>query len=216
MRNLLVLSLSVLLLGLGSAGCNAKDANETPSNDTTIHDTKYEKATFAGGCFWCMEPPFDEIPGVISTTSGYTGGSEVNPTYKQVSYGKTGHTEAVQVVYDPAIVTYAQLLEVFWMNIDPTDPDGQFVDRGKQYRPGIFYHNREQKTLALGSRDKLGKSGRFNKPIATEITEATEFYPAEEYHQDFYKKSPLRYKSYRYGSGRDQFIERVWGNTAKK
>ncbi|HSC33683.1 MAG TPA: peptide-methionine (S)-S-oxide reductase MsrA [Thermodesulfobacteriota bacterium] len=177
-------------------------------------DAKYETATFAGGCFWCIQPPFDKLEGVVSTTVGYTGGMEKDPTYEQVSYGKTGHTESIEIIYDPKKVTYEELLEVFWININPTDNGGQFVDRGKQYRPGIFYHGEAQKKAAEASKDKLDKSGRFDKPVVVEIVEATEFYRAEDYHQKFYQKSPVRYKSYRWGSGRDQFIEKYWGEAA--
>ena len=169
------------------------------------------RATFAGGCFWCMEPPFDKLDGVISTTSGYTGGQKQNPTYKEVSAGVTGHTEAVQVIYDPRKIDYAQLLEVFWCNIDPTTADRQFCDSGSQYRTGIFYHDEEQKRLAEESKQAVEKSGRLGQPIVTEITPASEFYPAEEYHQDYYKKNPLRYKFYRYNCGRDQRLEELWG-----
>ena len=172
----------------------------------------HEKATFAGGCFWCMELPFDKLPGVISTTAGYTGGTETNPTYNEVSAGKTGHAEAIQVVYDPSRVSYSELLDVFWRNIDPTQPDGQFVDIGRQYRSAIFYHNEEQKRLAEASREKLEQSGKFGRKIVTEIVPATAFYPAEEYHQDYYQKNPIRYKFYRHGSGRDQFLEKTWGS----
>lgn len=166
-------------------------------------------ATFAGGCFWCMEVPFEAIAGVHSVVSGYIGGHVKNPGYKQVSSGRTGHTEAVQIHYDAGKVSYTQLLEVFWRQFDPTDAGGSFVDRGSQYRSGIFYHDEEQRRLALASKMRLGKSGLFDKPIVTEITAATEFYMAEEYHQDYYKKNPVRYKYYRYRSGRDQFLEKV-------
>ncbi len=169
-----------------------------------------EKATFAGGCFWCMEHPFDELDGVISTTVGYTGGHKENPTYKEVSAGTTGHTESVLVVYDTAKITYDKLLDVFWRNINPTTPDRQFVDVGSQYRPAIFYHNEEQKNLAEESRDRLDKSGRYNSPILTEIVSATIFYEAEEYHQNYYRKNPIRYKFYRLGSGRDNYLNRIW------
>lgn len=176
-------------------------------------DPNLARATFAGGCFWCMEPPFEKLDGVVSVTSGYAGGPQRNPSYKQVSAGQTGHAEVVQVVYDPRRVKYTQLLDVFWRQIDPTDAGGQFVDRGSQYRPAIFYHNAEQKRLALDSRKKLAASGRFKKKIATEIVALKKFYPAEDYHQDFYKKSPAHYKRYRHGSGRDQFIQKYWGDT---
>jgi len=170
-----------------------------------------EKATFAGGCFWCTESDFAKVDGVIEVISGYTGGSEENPTYQQVSSGATGHYEATQIFFEPDKVTYAELLEVFWRHVDPTDSDGQFADRGPQYRPAIFYHNQEQKNDAEKSRDKLDKSGIFNKPIAAEILPFSVFYKAEDYHQDYYRKSPLRYKMYRSGSGRDQFIDSIWG-----
>lgn len=172
---------------------------------------KLKKATFAGGCFWCMEKPFDEIEGVISTTSGYTGGHTENPSYEQVSAGVTGHAESIQVVYDPDQVSYEELLDVFWHNIDPVAVDKQFCDTGKQYRSAIFYHNEAQKTLAEASKQELIDSGKFDH-IATEITEASTFYPAEEYHQNYYKKNPIRYKTYRYLCGRDARLKEVWGN----
>lgn len=168
-------------------------------------------ATFAGGCFWCMEPPFEKLPGVFSVVSGYTGGHDPDPTYDEVGKGKTGHTEAVQVAYDPKVVSYATLLETFWRQIDPTDGGGQFADRGSQYRPGIFHHNAEQKRLAEASRDALKRSGRFNKPIAVEITAFKRYFPAEEYHQDYYKKDYGHYSRYRRGSGREGFLAKVWG-----
>jgi peptide-methionine (S)-S-oxide reductase len=170
-----------------------------------------EKATFAGGCFWCMEPPFDRLEGVVSTTSGYTGGHTKNPTYSQVSSGTTGHAEAVEILYDPKKISYAELLEVFWRNIDPTTDDRQFCDWGRQYRPGIFYHNEEQRRLAEQSKVALNRSKPFKEPIVTEIVPASEFYPAEEYHQDFYKKNPVRYKFYRYNCGRDERLKELWG-----
>ena len=171
-------------------------------------------ATFAGGCFWCMEPPFEKLDGVFSVTSGYTGGTEPNPTYEQVSSGKTGHAESVQVVYDPSKISYQQLLDVFWMNVDPTTPNAQFADHGSQYRSAIFYHTEEQQRLAEVSKDALQRSGKFDKPIVTQIVPATAFYPAEEYHQDYYKKNAIRYKLYRIGSGRDGFLRRLWGDKA--
>ena len=170
------------------------------------------KATFAGGCFWCMEHPFDELAGVISVTSGYTGGHKKNPTYEEVSAGKTGHAEAVEIVYDPAKISYAKLLEVFWHNIDPITPNAQFCDHGTQYRAAIFYHDETQRRLAEESKQALEASKRFKAPIVTEITPATEFYPAEEYHQHYYKKNPLRYKFYRYNCGRDQRLRELWGD----
>ena len=168
-------------------------------------------ATFAGGCFWCMEPPFDKLDGVISTTSGYIGGHLKNPTYKQVSAGSTGHTEAVQIEYDPGKISYQELLKVFWRNIDPTTPDQQFCDRGSQYRSGIFYHDEQQKQLAEASLQNIIKTRPFEPPVVTEISAATTFYPAEEYHQDYYLKNPLRYKYYRFACGRDSRLEELWG-----
>ena len=173
---------------------------------------KMERAIFAGGCFWCMVPPFEKLPGVQEVVSGYTGGHKDNPTYAEVSSGGTGHLEAIMVVYDPAKVSYEKLLEVFWMQIDPTDPGGQFADRGSQYRTAIFYLNPEQKTAAEKSKQELQRSGRFPKPIATPILPAARFWPAEEYHQDFYKKDPGHYYAYRSGSGREQFLKQQWGD----
>jgi len=173
--------------------------------------SKYEVATFAGGCFWCAEQGFEKIPGVVEAVSGYSGGTEPDPTYRQVSAGKTGHTESVQVYYDPKRITYAGLVEGFWRFMDPTDADGQFVDRGRQYRPAIFYHDEQQRQIAEASRDRLADSGRYNKPLAIEITPFSIFYPAEEYHQDYYRKNPVRYRFYTRNSGRYQFIEQVWG-----
>ena len=171
-------------------------------------------ATFAGGCFWCMEPPFDKIDGVLSTTVGYTGGTTENPTYKEVSKGGTGHAESVQVVYDPKRVSYQKLLTVFWHNVDPTSAGGQFCDWGNQYRSEIFYHTPEQKTLAEQSKAALEKTKPFKGPIVTRITAAGKFWPAEEYHQKYYLKNPLRYKFYRYGCGRDKRLEELWGKPA--
>ncbi len=168
-------------------------------------------ATFAGGCFWCMEPPFDDVDGVISTTSGYTGGKVANPTYEQVSDGGTGHAEAVQVRFVPRKVTYAQLLEIFWRNVDPITPNRQFCDGGSQYRSAIFYHDAEQRRLALASRQAIVESKRFDRPIVTEVVAAGAFYPAEDYHQDYYVKNPVRYKYYRWNCGRDQRLEQLWG-----
>jgi len=173
-----------------------------------------EKATFAGGCFWCMEAPFDTLDGVAGVTSGYTGGTVKNPTYEQVSAGGTGHAEAVQISYDPARISYSRLLEIFWRNIDPTVRDRQFCDSGNQYRSGIFYHNEEQRRAALQSKAALEKSKPFREAIVTEIVPASTFYPAEEYHQHYYKKNPLRYKYYRSGCGRDRRLKELWGNAA--
>lgn len=175
----------------------------------------YSKATFAGGCFWCMEPPFDALDGVISTTSGYIGGHKQDPTYKEVSRGGTGHTEAVQIVYDPERVSYAELLDIYWHNIDPTDPHGQFCDKGDQYRSEIFFHDDEQEKLANQSKAALVELKPFTGDVVTGVTAATVFYPAEDYHQDYYTKNPVRYKFYRYGCGRDKRLEELWGTTGK-
>ncbi|MFH0882197.1 MAG: peptide-methionine (S)-S-oxide reductase MsrA [bacterium] len=174
------------------------------------NDSTLAVATFAGGCFWCMEPPFQKLDGVKDVISGYTGGTKKNPTYQEVSAGATGHREAVEIVYDPAVVDYQTLLKTFWQNIDPTDRGGQFADRGSQYHTAIFYHGDEQRRQAEKSREILGKSGKFDRPIATEILPASEFYRAEDYHQDYYKKNPLRYNAYKAGSGREGFIEKFW------
>jgi peptide-methionine (S)-S-oxide reductase len=172
---------------------------------------KLEHSTFAGGCFWCMVKPFDEQPGIESVVSGYTGGTTVNPTYEQVCTNKTGHYEAVQITFDPAVYPYKKLLELFWQQIDPTDSGGQFYDRGRSYQTAIFYHSEEQRILAEDSKRELEESGRFSKPIVTEILPAKEFYPAETYHQGFYKKNPERYNAYQKGSGREAFIRNHWG-----
>jgi len=161
-----------------------------------------------------MEPPFEKLKGVTSVTAGYSGGKEPNPTYGQVSSGKTGHAESVQIVYDPAQVTYEQLLDVFWMNIDPTTPDQQFADHGPQYRTAIFTRTDEERRLAEASKARLAASGKFSKPLVTEISPFTAFYPAEDYHQDYYKKNPLRYQLYRVGSGREGYLKRQWGDQA--
>lgn len=190
-----------LLLCLGAAAASAAEPARTAT------------AIFAGGCFWCMEGPFDVLDGVISTTSGYTGGKLANPTYEQVSSGGTGHAEAVKVVYDPDKVGYQQLLAVFWRNVDPLDASGQFCDRGNQYRSEIFYMDEQQKQLAEESKAALDASGRLKQPVVTEIVAATTFYPAEDYHQDYYQKNPTRYKLYRYGCGRDQRLTKLWGES---
>ena len=202
------LAAGLALTGSRAADDMAKDEMMTkPAGNTAI-------ATFAGGCFWCMEPPFDKTPGVISTTSGYTGGTVENPTYHQVSAGGTGHAESVEVVYDPSVVSYEKLLEVFWHNIDPLAKDRQFCDIGHQYRTAIFYHDAEQKRLAEESKAKLEAEGKFQAPIETEIVPAGTFYPAEDYHQDYYMKNPLRYKYYRWNCGRDQRLKYLWGDEA--
>jgi peptide-methionine (S)-S-oxide reductase len=191
------------MLLAGSAG-----ANETrPSGDGRI----LAKATFAGGCFWCMEEVFEQVGGVVSVTSGYTGGQKKDPTYEQVSAGITGHAEAVEVLYDPAKVTYAKLLEIFWRNIDPTTPNQQFCDFGTQYRPAIFFHDETQKGLADDSKKTVEKTKAFRGDIITQIVPASAFYPAEDYHQNFYKKNPIRYKFYKYNCGRAQRLAELWG-----
>jgi peptide-methionine (S)-S-oxide reductase len=171
-------------------------------------------ATFAGGCFWCMEPPFDKLDGVLATTSGYVGGTKANPTYEEVSAGGTGHAEALQVLYDPKKVSYEKLLDVFWHNIDPTVKDRQFCDVGSQYRTSIFVHTDEQRRAAEASKAALEKSRPFKEPIVTPIVVATEFWPAEEYHQDYYRKNPVRYTYYRTGCGRDARLKQLWGSAA--
>lgn len=173
-------------------------------------------ATFAGGCFWCLEPPFEKLPGVKDAVSGYTGGEERHPSYKQVAYGLTGHTEAVQVIYDPKVIGYKDLVEVFWRTMDPTDNGGQFVDRGSQYRPGIFVQSDEERAIAAASKEALAGSGVFKKPIVVPIEDAAAFWIAEEYHQDFYKKNSAHYKRYRRGSGRDAFVTSHWGEEPLK
>ncbi|KQX53889.1 peptide-methionine (R)-S-oxide reductase MsrB [Paenibacillus sp. Root444D2] len=175
-----------------------------------INDKHNELATFAGGCFWCMVSPFEEMPGIIKVVSGYTGGHKDNPTYEEVCSETTGHREAVQITFDPEVFPYDKLLDIYWPQIDPTDPGGQFHDRGESYRTAIYYHNEEQKNKAEASKRKIAESGRFNKPIVTDILPAQSFYPAEDYHQNYHKTNTLRYKMYRSGSGRDQFIEQHW------
>lgn len=182
----------------------------------TKQENQLELATFAGGCFWCMVTPFDQLPGIKKVVSGYTGGHKPNPTYQEVCSETTGHAEAVQITFDPAVFPYEKLLDTFWQQIDPTDAGGQFHDRGASYRTAIFYHNEEQRKKAEASKEALEQSGRFSRPIATEIVPASEFYEAEEYHQDYYTKNPLRYKMYRKGSGRDAFIEQHWHTAEDK
>jgi len=202
----------MLVLAGFYAASQAKTGEDT---DMQYDESKLKKATFAGGCFWCVESDFEKLDGVVAVISGYTGGHTADPSYQQVSAGGSGHAEAVQVLYDPDKITYQQLLDVFWRHVDPSDPGGQFVDRGSQYRSAIFYHDDAQRRLAEASKEQLQASGRFDKPIATEIVKFKAFYQAEDYHQDYYKKNPLRYKLYRHGSGRDQFLSHVWGAEAQ-
>lgn len=212
MRNaILICGVAITLVLAIMATCEASPGN-SPSESP--QSGKLEKATFAGGCFWCMEAPFDQLPGVISVTSGYSGGHKKNPTYEEVSAGGTGHAESVQVVYDPAKIGYEKLLTVFWHNIDPTAKDRQFCDTGRQYRSAIFYHSEKQRHLALQSKQALDRNRPFREPVVTEISRAGEFYPAEEYHQHYYKKNPLRYKYYRASCGRDNRLKELWGNQA--
>ena len=203
-------SLLVAALLLGPGGPLGA-AEEHADGSAIAQPPQTQTATFAGGCFWCMQPPFDRLPGVLATTVGYTGGRQDHPSYEEVSAGKTGHAEAIQVTYDPSKVTYAQLLDVFWRQIDPTTPNRQFADVGTQYRTAIFYHDEAQHRLAIASQEQLERDGRYGKPIVTEIVPASAFYPAEAYHQQYYKKNPIRYKLYRIGSGRDRYLNAVWG-----
>lgn len=208
MKSLLIglaLATATALALVVHAGAGKTPAATQPTSSTAV-------ATFAGGCFWCMEPPFDKLDGVISTTSGYTGGNVDKPTYKQVSRGSTGHTEAVQIVYDPGRVSFVELLDVFWRNIDPTNANGQFCDWGTQYRSEIFFHDEEQRKLATGSKTALEELKPFKEPVVTQITAATTFWPAEDYHQDYYMKNPVRYKFYRHGCGRDKRLKELWGD----
>ena len=208
MKNFSLLIIILLIL----FGCQRSTAVEQGTKQEMAKEgMNLSKATFAGGCFWCTEADFEKVPGVVKVISGYAGGKKQNPTYEEVSSGTTGYVEAVQVYYDPTRITYEQLLDFFWKHIDPADGEGQFVDRGAQYRSVIFYHDEEQKRLAEKSKKVLQESGKFKKPLVTEIVPFTNFYDAEEYHQDYYKKNPVKYKFYRYGSGRDQFLESTWG-----
>lgn len=192
------------------SGC----AESQQSNQISLKPT-LSIATFAGGCFWCVESDFEKVPGVHQVISGYSGGSVANPTYEQASSGTTGHVEAVQVYYDPEVIQYDLLLQAFWRQIDPTDNKGQFVDRGAHYRPVIFYQTAKQQQLALQSKQALEESGRYDKKINIQIVAFKNFYPAEDYHQDYYKKNPIRYKYYRFNSGRDQYLTKIWGNDLK-
>lgn len=201
-----ILMATIASLQVSTAAEEKEDSKYAPE------DPSLAVATFAGGCFWCVEAGFEKIPGVVEAVSGYSGGDEKDPTYQQVASGLTGHTESVQVYYDPEVITYQGLLQGFWRFMDPTDAKGQFVDRGKQYRPAIFYHNEEQRRLAEASKQALRASGRYDKPVVIEIVPFESFHVAEDYHQDYYKKSPFRYKVYTFNSGRFQFIDKVWGD----
>ncbi len=193
-----------------------QSAEEQKMNDNSNNDkATFEKATFAGGCFWCMEEPFEKLNGVVEVMSGYTGGHKDDPTYEEVCSGATGHLEAIQITYDPLKISYEQLLAVFWRQIDPTDPYGQFADKGSQYKTAIFYHNEEQKRLAEESKKELTRSGAFDKSIVTEIRNISKFFKAEDYHQDYYKACPIDYKAYKSGSGREEYQKKVWGDNTK-
>jgi peptide methionine sulfoxide reductase msrA/msrB len=211
MRMPLIIVTMMALLGLILVGWEHTNSEERKKGK--VMSDEYLTATFAGGCFWCVESDFEKVEGVVRVISGYSGGRVENPTYEQVSAGGTGHVEAVQVIYDPNRISYNDLLDVFWRHVDPTDADGQFVDRGSQYRSVIFYHDDEQKRAAEESKQDLERSRRFDRPVATEILPFSRFYEAEDYHQDYYKKNPLRYKYYRFSSGRDQFLGRAWGDS---
>jgi methionine-S-sulfoxide reductase len=201
--SLVVAALALAVSGSFAAEERTRAAPEPPAGMAA--------ATFAGGCFWCMEPPFDKLDGVVSTTSGYTGGKVVGATYREVSAGGTGHAEAVRVVFDPKKVEYKKLVDTFWKNIDPVDAHGQFCDKGDQYRPAIFTHDDEQKKIAEASKAALSASGRFKQPIVVTVEPAREFWVAEDYHQDYYQKNPVKYQYYRWGCGRDARLEAVWG-----
>ena len=210
MRGIRAAVWGVVVLGVVAlAGCGGGKTQRAAVLPDKNGGTGMEQAVFAGGCFWCMQPPFEKLDGVTEVVSGYTGGTGENPNYED--YAAKGHIEAILVTFDPKKITYQQLLDVFWRQIDPTDAGGQFVDRGPQYRSAIFYENDEQKKAAEKSKADLAASGKFDKPLVTEILKATVFYPAEDYHQDYYKKNPIRYKYYRYRSGRDEFLDKTWG-----
>jgi len=206
----ILLLFSVISVSCGKPSTSLADTMPSPAQPSD----GLAEAIFAGGCFWCMEKPFDKLDGVVSTTSGYTGGQLDNPTYKQVSAGSTGHTEAMKVVYDPEKVSYEKLLSVFWHNVDPLDAKGQFCDKGSQYRSGIFYGNAAEKALAETSKTELESLDKFKQGIATEVTEASEFYPAEDYHQNYYQTNAMRYNLYRKACGRDRRLEQLWGDKA--
>jgi peptide methionine sulfoxide reductase msrA/msrB len=210
MKTLVIVIFAMAVVVFGYNHVRSSDKNMEAQMDDTGRMT--QAAVFAGGCFWCTESDFEKIEGVVKVISGYTGGEEQNPSYRQVASGGTGHVEAVQVVYDPAKVTYDELLDIFWRHVDPTDAGGQFVDRGPQYRSAIFYADDRERELALASKKRLTATNRFVKPVATDILPLREFYPAEDYHQDYYKKNPIRYKWYRSGSGRDQFLQKAWAD----
>ncbi|MBM3169632.1 MAG: peptide-methionine (S)-S-oxide reductase MsrA [Bacteroidetes bacterium] len=213
---MIALLLTPLMISCANPSSTSQGMAPEADNIKEVLSSTQEVATFSGGCFWCVEAPFEEVDGVISVVSGYAGGKEKNPTYSEVSGGQTSHRESVQITYDPEIVSYAELVDIFWQTFDPTDVGGSFFDRGSQYESAIFFHNEEQKKVAEESKKRLDQSKRFSKPIATPIIKYTNFYPAEEYHQDYYKKSPQEYYAYRKGSGRDAFIQRHWPEISDK
>ena len=212
MRKILLLAALPIAVITGVAGLTGIAGMGGTVTTASAAQGKLAKATFAGGCFWCMEPPFDALDGVVSTTSGYIGGHKKNPTYEEVSAGGTGHAESVQVVYDPAKVSYRKLLDVFWHNVDPLTADAQFCDHGSQYRTAIFYHDEAQRRLAEATKQEVER--KLGRPVVTQIVAASAYYPAEEYHQDYYKKNPVRYKLYRFNCGRDRRLEELWGKAA--
>ncbi len=210
---ILILFISMGLLGFSNNEKSSRSEQSLSGEEPVSIST--EKATFAGGCFWCMEPPFEKLDGVIAVISGYSGCQENKPSYEEVSSGRTGHVEAVQIFYDPSKITYEKLLQVFWMQIDPTDDGGQFADRGSQYQTAIFFHNETQQRLAEESKRKLDQSELYKKPVITKIRPFTSFYPAEDYHQDYYRKNTPRYKSYRKRSGREGYLKKIWGDGSR-
>lgn len=211
MKNLALNILLILVIGVLATHSIGREGHQDMKDE---HGGELRAATFAGGCFWCTEADFEGVPGVVKAVSGYTGGRDEDPSYEEVCSGRTGHVEAVKVYYDPNVIGYRELLDIYWRHIDPTDPGGQFADRGSQYQTVIFYHDEEQRRLAEESKAKLDESGRFDSPIATEIKPAAMFYEAEEYHQGYYKRCSVDYKRYRLGSGRDRFIEETWKDEA--
>jgi peptide methionine sulfoxide reductase msrA/msrB len=214
-----LLMLSLLIGLLMSCGTSTTEYQETSFTDAELvanYDGTTQLATFAGGCFWCVEAPFEGIDGVISVVSGYAGGKEKNPTYGEVASGKTSHRESIQITFDPEVISYSELVDIFWQTYDPTDVGGSFYDRGTQYESAVFFHDASQKSVAETSKKNLDQSGKFKKPIATPIIKYTNFYPAEDYHQDYYKKNPKEYYSYRTGSGRDAFIKAHWPELSEK
>jgi peptide methionine sulfoxide reductase msrA/msrB len=215
MKEMILISLVFsVIIGACTEAYN-KGKSQKSDHSKTDSNVELETATFAGGCFWCMEHPFEELDGVVEVVSGYTGGHKENPTYEEVCMGGTGHLEAVQITFDSTKISYSELLDIFWKQIDPTDPTGQFGDKGSQYHTAIFYHNEKQKKLAEESKKDLDNSGRYDKPIVTEIREAIKFYKAEEYHQDYYKKCPIRYNLYKTNSGRNKYLKEIWKDKKK-